>query len=200
MVVKKSRTAGPSRRAPRRRAPQPSPVPSPPSPPPAVPEPRKGLPIGTVLAALVILGGLGLWALRRCHTVPAPAATQAVSAPAPAAAAAAPATAPAAPAPRISRPRKAHAATTRTQALTLVKGRSLAFRCWRPAGSTARLAVFNDHYRRVRVLESKAGTAGWRTLTWDGRDDAGKPLPAGRYYVLPSQRGPQETLDVRIPR
>ena len=43
--------------------------------------------------------------------------------------------------------------------------------------------VFDVRGRVVRRLEDSGATAGLRTLPWDGRDDAGRPLPAGVYLV-----------------
>ncbi len=45
------------------------------------------------------------------------------------------------------------------------------------------LAVLDAQGRRVRVLASGAREAGTARVTWDGRDDAGRTLPAGVYVV-----------------
>jgi hypothetical protein len=67
--------------------------------------------------------------------------------------------------------------------------------CTNPARGTARvelvtpramrctLALFDLTGRRRRTLLDEAIGQGARTLAWDGRDDAGKPLASG-YYVL----------------
>jgi flagellar hook assembly protein FlgD len=36
--------------------------------------------------------------------------------------------------------------------------------------------------RRVAAMEASAIGAGWHTWRFDGRDDAGDPLPSGLYF------------------
>ena len=46
------------------------------------------------------------------------------------------------------------------------------------------LAIFDARGRRVRtLLEGSAVAAGTMTLTWDGRDDAGRNVPGGVYFA-----------------
>ncbi|MBU2501224.1 hypothetical protein KJ682_07860 [bacterium] len=46
------------------------------------------------------------------------------------------------------------------------------------------LAIFDARGRRVRsLLEGAAVPAGTMTLTWDGRDDAGRSVPGGVYFA-----------------
>jgi len=47
----------------------------------------------------------------------------------------------------------------------------------------ASLAVYDTAGRRVALLDSGRREAGRRELSWDGRDDAGRRLPAGVYLV-----------------
>jgi len=49
------------------------------------------------------------------------------------------------------------------------------------AAGGGRLAVFDAAGRLLRVLETAGGSA-----LWDGRDDRGRRLPAGVYYVRPA--------------
>jgi hypothetical protein len=46
----------------------------------------------------------------------------------------------------------------------------------------ARLVLFSVGGRVVRTLVDEWQDAGERNVTWDGRDDAGRPVPAGVYY------------------
>lgn len=47
----------------------------------------------------------------------------------------------------------------------------------------ARVAVFDLAGRRVRAWADDAAAAGERVLDWDFRDDRGREVPAGRYYL-----------------
>jgi len=60
----------------------------------------------------------------------------------------------------------------------------------RPLGGGALdLAIFDAAGRRVRTLAAGDGTAGVRSIEWDGRDGAGRDLPSGRYLVRLSWGG-----------
>ena len=52
-----------------------------------------------------------------------------------------------------------------------------------PRSTRCTLALFDVTGRRRRSLLEESLPAGTRTLTWDGRDDQGRPLASG-YYVL----------------
>jgi hypothetical protein len=67
-------------------------------------------------------------------------------------------------------------------------------------GADARLAVYDIGGRRVRSLFDRAGaTAGPYTVTWDGRDDAGRTVPGGVYfYRLETGRDAQTMRVVRL--
>jgi hypothetical protein len=66
-----------------------------------------------------------------------------------------------------------------------------------PAGATdADLAVYSVDGRRVATLMSGAAGAGARTVTWDGRDDAGRRSGAGVYFAR--LRAGEETVTRRI--
>ena len=45
------------------------------------------------------------------------------------------------------------------------------------------LDIFDPAGRLRRSLDAGMRTPGRRTLTWDNRDDAGRRLPAGKYFV-----------------
>jgi flagellar hook assembly protein FlgD len=57
-----------------------------------------------------------------------------------------------------------------------------------------RLTVYDVHGRRVAVLLDKMEPAGWRTAAWEGRDDAGREVGSGTYF-LRLEAG--ETVQVR---
>ncbi|MBD3161161.1 MAG: hypothetical protein GF346_03170, partial [Candidatus Eisenbacteria bacterium] len=67
-----------------------------------------------------------------------------------------------------------------------------------PGSVTSRLGVFDAQGRKVRSLENVPSAAGWRELTWDGRDDAGRTVPNGTYWVR--LWVPGETRTVRVVR
>ncbi len=52
-----------------------------------------------------------------------------------------------------------------------------------PAAARARIGVVDVTGRTVRVLLDGALAAGPHVARWDGADDAGRPLPAGLYFV-----------------
>lgn len=58
---------------------------------------------------------------------------------------------------------------------------TLRFELARPA--RARLALHDAAGRRVRQLADGAWSSGAHAIAWDGRDDDGRPLPAGVYFV-----------------
>lgn len=99
----------------------------------------------------------------------------------------------AAPAPRPA-PVQAAAAEPDGASYTFDRSTSEAFssRCWRPAQGQATLEVFGPKNKKVRTLSTEAGPAGWKTLRWDGKDEAGAKVPGGLYYLRPSQ--PEEQL------
>ena len=52
-----------------------------------------------------------------------------------------------------------------------------------PAGGVEELFVSDVAGRAVRVLQRGRFDPGARSVTWDGRDDAGRAVPAGVYFV-----------------
>ena len=59
------------------------------------------------------------------------------------------------------------------------------------ASNPVRISVFDVRGRLVRSLSEgdSATEGGLHTITWDGRDIAGKPLPSGVYYIRLSTPG-----------
>lgn len=53
----------------------------------------------------------------------------------------------------------------------------------RTTGLDARLAIYDVRGRRVRRLEDAPHFPGRFEVIWDGRDDAGRPVPAGVYVA-----------------
>lgn len=154
---------------------------------------------GLLLTALILLAvGTVLWRQRKEEQ---PAAPPASAIQAPEARRVAPTQAPKSEA-VIAKgaPRRATAGESETPPLTFDRSRggTLSVRCWRPEGGTASLDIFGPRNRRMRRLESPAGEAGWVTLDWDGKDDAGKAVPEGLYWLRPSTQGVQQLRDVWV--
>jgi hypothetical protein len=51
-----------------------------------------------------------------------------------------------------------------------------------PEPSRVNLAVFNILGRQVALLKDEVLAPGYYSLTWDGRSEAGSPLPTGVYF------------------
>lgn len=69
-----------------------------------------------------------------------------------------------------------------------------------PRAGRAELALHDVLGRRVRTLRSGPAEAGVHELGWDGRDDAGRPLPSGLLLArLTSESGTRVVRVVRIP-
>ena len=52
------------------------------------------------------------------------------------------------------------------------------------AGGPVTLAVYDVRGRRVRTLVDAPQTPGPKTLVWNGRDDAGRPVTSGVYFSV----------------
>jgi hypothetical protein len=52
-----------------------------------------------------------------------------------------------------------------------------------PAAEPVRVAIFDVHGRRVRVLLDGPMPAGRHRLSWDGADSRGRPMPSGVYWI-----------------
>jgi hypothetical protein len=59
----------------------------------------------------------------------------------------------------------------------------VSFRLRLGAPGAALLGVYDMAGRRVRAWGDAAAGAGERTMAWDFRDDSGRDVPAGRYYL-----------------
>jgi len=58
-----------------------------------------------------------------------------------------------------------------------------------PRPAVVEFALYDQQGRRVRSLLSGTQPAGERTITWDGRDESGRALPAGLYFVRLATEG-----------
>ncbi len=67
-----------------------------------------------------------------------------------------------------------------------------------PGEITSELTIFDAQGRRVRRLDTPPSGSGWREIDWDGRDDEGRTLPAGSYFVR--LRTPREARTLRVVR
>lgn len=79
-------------------------------------------------------------------------------------------------------------------------GGSTAIRYQMPEAGPLELAIYDGAGRRVAVLTSGWEAAGDRRIVWDGRDDLGRRVPAGTYFVRMSSgdyEGRQKLLIVR---
>ncbi len=69
---------------------------------------------------------------------------------------------------------------------------TLAFHLGEPA--TVRLTLYDLLGRTVRTVLDAPRSQGAHTLTWDGHDDAGRPLPGGIYFYRLEAAGASRTL------
>jgi hypothetical protein len=58
-----------------------------------------------------------------------------------------------------------------------------------PRAARVELALYDQQGRRVRSLLGGMQPAGERTIAWDGRDESGRALPAGLYFVRLAAEG-----------
>ena len=73
--------------------------------------------------------------------------------------------------------------TLRCEVVTNPAFGAAAIRYCLPARGHASLEVFDQSGRRVRVLERGSSAAGQGERTWNGRDDAGRPIATGIYFI-----------------
>jgi len=52
-----------------------------------------------------------------------------------------------------------------------------------PRGGRVRLAVYDVHGRRVASVVDRVDGAGWGSVVWDGRDEAGREVGSGTYFM-----------------
>ena len=78
-------------------------------------------------------------------------------------------------------------ALVRADRIGLTAGSTSKFQLSLPEATDDTTAVISDGTGRVvRTLHLAAQAAGTRDVTWDGMDDAGKPLPSGEYFLAVS--------------
>lgn len=77
---------------------------------------------------------------------------------------------------------------------------AVAFRYTLPADGAARAEVYGTDGRLVRTLLDGQAGSGEGVVTWDGRNVAGQPAPAGVYFVKMTQGGRSITSRVAIVR
>lgn len=58
-----------------------------------------------------------------------------------------------------------------------------------PRAAEVTLAVFDQQGRRVRTLLAGQQPAGEHAVTWDGRDDGGRAVASGIYFVRGTAEG-----------
>ncbi|MCK9996953.1 MAG: T9SS type A sorting domain-containing protein [Candidatus Krumholzibacteria bacterium] len=66
---------------------------------------------------------------------------------------------------------------------------STSVRLYIPQSSDLELAVYDVQGRKVRNLHTGGISAGWHTLVWDGRDDAGHGQASGMYFLRAMNAG-----------
>lgn len=67
-----------------------------------------------------------------------------------------------------------------------------------PETLTSQLAIYDAAGRKVRQLQNPSSAGGWTEVAWDGRDDQGRTLPQGNYWVR--LWTPRETRTLRLTR
>ncbi|MDM7916763.1 MAG: M14 family zinc carboxypeptidase [Candidatus Eisenbacteria bacterium] len=65
-----------------------------------------------------------------------------------------------------------------------------------PATLTSRLSIHDPQGRVVRELRTVPSATGWHEVVWDGRDDAGRRVPSGAYWVRLWTPGATRTVRV----
>ncbi len=69
-----------------------------------------------------------------------------------------------------------------------------------PAERAVGLSVYDGAGRRVRSLSQGLFAAGTRSLTWDGRDDTGRPVAAGAYFLRLDSGGERQAARLMLIR
>ena len=63
-----------------------------------------------------------------------------------------------------------------------------------------RVRILDVRGHLLRVLKDGPATAGWQSLTWDGRDDGGRGLPSGTYLYQISGAGQEAVGKIGLVR
>ena len=66
------------------------------------------------------------------------------------------------------------------------------------SASDLRVDIFDVQGRRVRSLFSGEVAPGWHTVTWQGRDDMGRPQASGIYFMRAEAGGDRSTLKMSL--
>ena len=69
-----------------------------------------------------------------------------------------------------------------------------------PSASKVDVVVYDIAGRRVRTMTSRFASAGWKSIPFDGRDNAGNPLASGVYFYRVSASGTTITNKMVITR
>jgi len=69
-----------------------------------------------------------------------------------------------------------------------------------PTSSRASVGIYDLAGRRVTTLFAGATEAGVQSLRWDGRDDSGRRLPPGTYFVKLQEGAQQSSRKVILSR
>ena len=75
---------------------------------------------------------------------------------------------------------------------------STSVRLYIPQSSDLDLVVYDVQGRKIRKLHTGGISAGWHTLVWDGRDDAGRSQASGMYFLRASNVGDVTTQKMTL--
>ena len=62
-----------------------------------------------------------------------------------------------------------------------------------PGGAAMEIGIFDASGRKIRTLR-RAAASGESSVRWDGRDEAGRPVPGGTYFYRLKGSGAEHTL------
>jgi flagellar hook assembly protein FlgD len=77
-------------------------------------------------------------------------------------------------------------------------GTGVSLDCWGTPNEGAQLVVFNAHNKKMKAIGLPPATEGWQKISWDGTDEQGNAVPAGTYYLLPSQDKEQTIVEIQV--
>jgi hypothetical protein len=79
-------------------------------------------------------------------------------------------------------------------------GRQAEFSYGLPRAGRVRLAVYDVQGRRVASVVDQVGVSGWRSAVWDGRDNAGREVGSGTYFLRLESEGEVRVRKVVLAR